>query len=191
MTNSIELYHYFEKSKGPLLSLSALSREAAVEIQNKISSENKTFAAQRNERYLPRRLELEKLVHDLFVEKGGKPEKETPHYFVIGECPWLMTWYEKADYIKIPIEEFDLRTVSFTYGDTFPTFSPNINDGLEYRKKVYTYDEIIGVIEKYGIPQEKWEKPVFAQPCYVEAQVWSDEPVLRYRKAWEMEVNGK
>ena len=179
------LYHYFEKSKGPLLSLSALPQDEANKIQGSLVSGGKTFAAQRNERYLPRRKELERLVHDLFVEKGGKPEKETPHYFVIGECPWLSTWYEQADYIKIPITEFNLQTVSFTYGDTFPTFSPKVTYGLEYRNTVYTYEEIIGIIEKYGMPQDKWDEPIFAQPCYVEAQVWSDEPVLRYRAAWE------
>ena len=180
-------YHYFEKSKTPLLSLSALPMEEAAEIQNILVSENKTFAAQRNAGYLPRRKELERLVHKLFIEKGGKPEKETPHYFVIGECPWLTTWYEQADYIKIPISEFDLQTVSFTYGDTFPTFSPNVIDGMEYRNTVYTYEEILKIIEKYGMPQDKWDKPIFAQPCYVEAQVWSDEPALRYRKSWELE----
>jgi len=183
------LYHYFEKSKGPLLSLSALSAEQADMIQQKIVADNKTFAAQRNDRYLPRRRELEKIVRELFIAKGGKPEKESPHYFVIGECPWLTTWYEQADYIKIPVNEFDLQTVSFTYGDTFPTFSPHVTDGLEYRNTVYTYDEILKIIDKYGMPQDNWDKPVFAQPCYVEAQVWSDEPALRYKKAWEKEEN--
>jgi len=177
------LYHYFEKSKGPFLSLTALSLGDAAEIQRKLVSDNKTFAAQRNEQYLSRRYELEKLVRAMFIEKGGKPQRKTPHYFVIGECPWLAAWYEQADYIKIPIEEFNLQTVSFTYGDTFPTFSPNVTDGLEYRKKVYVYEEILEVIERYGMPQDKRDKPVFAQPCYVEAQVWSDEPVLRYIKA--------
>jgi len=178
------LYHYFEKSKDPLLSLTALPIEEAMAIQNKLVSEQKVFAAQRNERYLPRRHELEKLVRELFIEKGGKPEKETPHYFVIGECPWLATWYEQADYIKIPINEFDIKTVSFTYGDTFPTFSPNVTDDMEYRRTVYTYEEILKVIEKYGIPQDKWDKPTFAQPSYIEAQVWSDEPALRYKQSW-------
>jgi len=178
------LYHYFEKSKHPLLSLTALPIEEAVAIQNKLVSEQKVFAAQRNEKYLPRRHELEKLVRGMFIEKGGKPEKETPHYFVIGECPWLATWYEQADYIKISISEFDMKTVSFTYGDTFPTFSPNVTNDMEYRRTVYTYDEILKIIEKYGMPQDKWDKPIFAQPSYIEAQVWSDEPVLRYKQSW-------
>ena len=41
------LYHYFEKSKGPLLSLSALPQEEANTIQNRLVSDNKTFAAQK------------------------------------------------------------------------------------------------------------------------------------------------
>jgi len=53
------LYHYFEKSKGPFLSLSALPLREAIEIQNKIVSESKTFAAKRNDEYLSRRHELE------------------------------------------------------------------------------------------------------------------------------------
>jgi len=178
----MNLYHYFEKAKGPLLSLSALPIDEAVAIQSQLISDNKTFAAQRNEKYLPRRREIEKIVYELFVEKGGKPEKDTPHYFAVGECPWIATWYEQADFIEIPIEEFDLQTVSFTYGDTFPTFSQNINDGLEYRKTVYTYEEILDIIEKYGMPQDSWNTPIYAQPCYVEAQVWSDRAINKYRK---------
>jgi len=179
------LYHYFEKAKGPFLSLTALSNEDAVKIQDSLRSAQKTFAAQRSESYLPRRRELERLARGLFMQKGGAPERETPHYFVVGECPWLATWYERADRIQIPIDEFDMRTVSFTYGDTFPTFSPSAADGMEYRSTVYTHDEIIGIIERYGMPQDKWDEPAFGKPAYVEAQAWSDEPALRYRKAWE------
>jgi hypothetical protein len=79
-------------------------------------------------------------------------------------------------------EEKSLKT--FTYGDTFPTFTPNITDNLEYRNTVFTYDEILKIIAQYGMPQEKRGEPVFAQPCYVEAQVWSDTPAIQYKKAW-------
>ncbi len=60
--------------------------------------------------------------------------------------------------------------------------------GMEYSDTVYAYEEIMKIIEKYGIPQDKWDKPAFDQPCYVEAQVRNDEPVLRYKKTWESEV---
>ena len=101
----MNLYHYFEKSKGPFLSLSALPINEAIAIQDQLISDNKTFAAQRTDKYLPRRRELEKIVHELFIKKGGKPEKNTPHYFAVNECPWLATWYEQSDYVVIPIEE--------------------------------------------------------------------------------------
>jgi len=175
------LYHYFEKSKGPFLSLSALPPDEATAILSKLISDNKTFAAQRNGGYLSRRRELEKIIYKRFIEKGGKPEKETPHYFVVGECPWLVTWYEQAEFIKVPIEDFDLQTLSFTYGDAFPTFSSKVTDGLEYRGTVYTYEEILKIIKKYGMPQDSWDKPIFAQPSYVEVQVWSDKTINKYR----------
>ena len=162
--------------------MSDLKIEEAQEIQNRIKAENKAFAAQRNESYLARRRYLEELVRSMFIKKGGEPVRKTPHYMVIGECPWLATWYKESDYIKIPVSEFNMKTVSFTYGDTFPTFSPNVTDDLEFRRKVYTYDEILIIIEKYGLPQNFWNEPVFAQPCYVEAQVWSDVPVKYYCK---------
>lgn len=34
------------------------------------------------------------------------------------------------EYIKIPIKEFDLKSISFTYGDSHPTFSERVQDGL-------------------------------------------------------------
>ena len=46
-----------------------------------------------------------------------------------GWSPWLSTWFENSGFLKIPIEEFHLRKVSFTYGDSHPTFSPRINNG--------------------------------------------------------------
>ncbi len=100
---------------------------------------------------------------------------------VVEECPWLNTWYKAADHIRIPISEFDLKTISFTYGDTFPTFSPKVTDHLEFRKTVYTYNEILKIIDKYGLPQNDWKEPIFAQPAYVEAQIWSDWPIAQYR----------
>lgn len=177
----IYLYHYFERKVGPFVSLSGLQVEDAMKIQTQLDNKNKTFhAGKRTDKYYDRRKYLEQLVRKMFIEKGGLPIREIPHYMVIGECPWLATWFEDSDYIKIPIQEFDLYTVSFTYGDTFPTFSPHVTDDMEYRRQVYRYDEILNIIEKYGMPQDYWNEPVFAQPAYIEAQIWSDIPINRY-----------
>jgi len=174
------LYHYFERKMGPFVSMSGLSIEDQMKIQSQFTSS--FFIENRTQRYYERRAELERLMRSLFIEKGGKPVLDVPYYMVLGESPFLTTWYEESEYIKIPIHEFDLQTISFTYGDTFPTFSERITDGLEYRKKVYLYDEISGLIQKHGLPQDSWDG-TYESPCYVEAQVWSDIPVCNYRRA--------
>ena len=63
------------------------------------------------------------------------------------KCFRKVFWHGYSD-----LDEFDKSTLSFTYGDSHTTFSPKVNDGKEYRKKLYTYDEILGIIAKYGYP---------------------------------------
>jgi hypothetical protein len=102
---------------------------------------------------------------------------------VVEQCPWLSTWYENSAYIMISIEEFDIETLSFTYGDSHPTFSPRVNDNKEYRKKLYNYVEILAIIEKYGLPQEWNADGRFGPERYIEVQVWGDEVISRYKNS--------
>ena len=89
----------------------------------------------------------------------------------------MSTWYEQGAYIKIPIEEFDVHKISFTYGDSMPTFSSKVRDGKEYRKQVYTYEEILRMIEKYGLPQDWNDDGSRGPERYIEAHVWTNEPI--------------
>ncbi len=174
------LYHYYEKEIGPFRNLSDLSLEEAKEKLHKIKQENTTFAAQRFDGYLERRVELEQLARELFIQKGGKPIRTVPHYMVIEDCDWLCDWYKEGQFVKIPLSEFDTNTVSFSYGDMFPTFSPRVTDNKEYRRQIYTYHEILGVIDRYGLPQV-WNKDgQFGPERYIEVQVWSDDPISKY-----------
>ncbi len=168
------LYHYFEKSKGPFKNLSDLSIDKAKEVLNKIKIEEEVFASRRFEGYLERRKELEQKARNIFISKGGEPIRQVPHYMVVEECEWLKTWYKKGDFIKITITHFDIKTLSFSYGDLFPTFSPKINDQKEYRQNVYTYEEIIPLIKKYGLPQHWNPNGEYGPERYIEVQVWCD-----------------
>jgi len=168
------LYHYFDIKKAPFFNLSALDINEAIKIQNEIIENKIGFASKRNKEYIERRVELEKIAYKIFTEKGGKPKSTFPHYFVIEECEWLETWYENPGYVKCNIDIFNINELSFTYGDLFPTFSDRVNDGKEYRKNVYTYNEIIELIEKYGFPQE-WNKSGNHGPeRYIEAHYWNN-----------------
>lgn len=177
----MDLYHYYDKSSKPFLSLSDIPIEQAKAIINerKLSKPN-SFCAKRLDDYMDNRLYFEGILKNEFLKKGGKIERQTPYYMVVEKCDWLSSWYEDSAYIKIPISEFDLSTLSFTYGDSHPTFSARVNDGKEYRKKVYLYDEIFEIINKYGLPQDWNKNGEFGPERYVEVHIWSDKTIKRY-----------
>lgn len=175
------LYHYFDRTIGPFRNLSDLSMEDANKILQEIASTKPNVqCAKRSSGYMQARAYYESILRSEFRKKGGLIQRQVPHYMVVEHSPWLSSWYENSAFIRIPIEAFDLRTVSFTYGDSHPTFSEKVNDGKEYRKKLYTYDEILKIIEKYGLPQEWNDDGKHGPERYIEAHIWSDETIKRY-----------
>lgn len=176
------LYHYYDKSIGPFKNLSDLSIDDANRVLRNIAAKKPTVqCAKRQPEYMQARLHYEAILREEFRKKGGLILREVPHYMVVEHSPWLSTWFENSACIKIPVEEFDLRTVSFTYGDSHPTFSDRVNDGKEYRKKLYTYEEILEIIKKYGLPQDWNDDGAHGPERYVEAHIWSDETIGKYR----------
>ena len=181
----MKLYHYFEKSTGPFYNLSDLSYENAEKVLSEIRGKHTTFAAQRDDSYIRRRFEYEELVRELFQQKGGKVLRIRPHYMTLEACDWLKSWYVNGCELHIDIDLVDTDTISFTYGDMFPTFGPRGDDRTEYRKQVYTYREISDIIRKYGLPQH-WNPNGEKGPIrYVEAQVWSDDTIERILEAYK------
>lgn len=175
------LYHYYEKSRGPFVNLSDLSEAKAEEVQESLRKQKDVMASRREQGYLARRRELEGIARELFISKGGNPVRKVPHYMVVGSCDWLRDWYSESAFVQMHISRFKLDTLSFSYGDLFPTFSPRINDGKEYRRQIYTYEEILGLIRQYGLPQE-WNKDgSYGPERYIEVQVWDDEPLVQIR----------
>lgn len=176
------LYHYFDNTIGPFVSLSDLPVDEAKLVLDKIKKNKpNSQSSKRHDNYVEYRRNCENIIRTEFIKQGGTVNRLTPHYMVVEHSPWLSTWFENSAYIKIPAMEFDLKTVSFTYGDSMPTFSPIVNDGKEYRRKVYTYDEILLIIKKYGLPQDWNDDGKHGPERYIEAHIWSDETIDRYR----------
>ncbi len=177
----MKLYHYYEKNIGPFHSISDLPDEEAESVLRRIRTEKPdAFMAKRPEDYVKKRRYFEGILREEFLKKGGLIERDTPHYFVVEAVPFFEKWYEQTAYVEVDAESLDLRTVSFTYGDSHPTFSGKVKDGKEYRNRLYTYDEIIKIIDKYGLPQI-WNPDFKHGPeGYVEVQVWSDRGLERW-----------
>ena len=175
------LYHFYDKRSGPFKSLTAIPKEDAFLVLENIKSERPhSLTAQRDEGYITKRRNCERIVKIEAEKKGIIMDIPSPHYMIFEFSPWLSTWFEQPGEIKIAIEEFDTRKISFTYGDSMPTFSPRVTDGKEYRKKVYTYEEILKIIDKYGLPQDWNDDGAYGPERYIEAQVWTNEPIIRY-----------
>ncbi|WP_409345616.1 hypothetical protein [Paenibacillus sp. MBLB4367] len=92
-----------------------------------------------------------------------------------------MEWYTDARQLEIPLDAFAPSAVSFTYGDLFPTM--RYEDGKPYRKQVYTKQEIYGMIDKFGLPQEWNQNGQYGPERYIEVQIWDDKPISAYLKS--------
>lgn len=173
-----QLYHYYEEELCPFKNLSSLSFEEASRISNRLRQEGKTFASQRSDDYLLVRKDLERIAREKFIFKGGKPQNLFPHYMTLGACDWLKSWFKKPSSIAIDWNDFSEDSISFTYGDLFPTM--RYPDNKPYRKQVYTKQEIFDVIDVFGFPQE-WNRLGDQGPeRYIEAQIWDEEVIKNF-----------
>lgn len=178
------LYHYFDKTTGPFRNLSDLPAEEAKAMMQMIKdTKPHVQCAKRQPSYVEDRLQYEEVLAKEFAPKGGLIKRKAPHYMVVEHSPWLATWFDNSGSLRIDMNEFDVRTVSFTYGDSHPVFSPRVNkmDGKEYRRKLYTYEEILGLIAKYGLPQDWNNDGAHGPERYIEAHIWSDDVIEPYR----------
>jgi len=166
------LCHYYDCSRGPFQNLSDLPADKAEDILQRIRKRGIGFASQRSSDYLTIRWELETRVRNLFIEKGGNPQRERPHYMILGSCDWLKSWYAEAGELCIPLALFASEHVSFTYGDTFPAM--RYGDGKAYRGQVYILAELSELVEQYGLPQIWNQDGQHGPDRYIEAQIWDD-----------------
>ncbi len=170
--------HYYNAADGPLCNLSDLAADEAEAVLARIRRQGDRFASRRTDDYLEVRRALEERVRRLFVEKGGRPVRLRPQYFVLGECAWLKSWYPQGCELRVPLAAVPAHSVSFTYGDTFPAMRHP--DGSPTRGQVYTLQELPVLVATYGLPQIWNPDGRLGPDRYIEAQVWEDEPLLPY-----------
>jgi hypothetical protein len=173
-----DLYHYYECSRRPFYNLSDLPLEEAERIQTDIRERSEGFAGQRNDGYLTIRFELERLVRERFIAKGGQPMRMHPHYMVLGACDWVKSWYLHGCQVHLALSSVAPESVSFTYGDTFPAM--RYADGKPYRKQVYRLAELPDLVAQYGLPQDWNADGMHGPDRYIEAQIRDDEPLRQW-----------
>ncbi|KAA8785053.1 hypothetical protein ABIE27_004222 [Paenibacillus sp. 4624] len=160
--NDLNAYHYFDEQYGPLASLCSLPEDQAIKIEHKgLTTESDRI------RYLKERKICENIMFRSLVKKGGKPEINYALYFTIGEQRVVGDLY--STHMVIPVRDFDPKTISFTYTDSFHTYSRI--DNHPTRRKLYTIEEINHVISNYGFHSNlNGEGSLYK---FIEMQVWS------------------
>jgi hypothetical protein len=97
----IFLYHYFDSTIGPFVSLSDMSIDEAKAILNEIKTiKPNSQSAQRHDKYVEYRHNCENIIRTEFERKGGIIKRISPHYMVVEHSPWLSTWFENSTFIK-------------------------------------------------------------------------------------------
>lgn len=182
------LHHYYNRKNGPFLSVSELTAKDARKVFDSMASylaekEGRVYNPEQvTDEYIINRhryrCDLECEMRQRFIEKNGNAPRKYPYYLILSEevtpDKSLLELYKNGEYITIPVEEFDMTTVSFTYGDSFVQYYHTEDSKFEL---VYTYDEILQIIKEHG-----WVKKNENDWGFVEAHLWSDEQISKYRK---------
>ena len=187
------LHHYCERSFGPFTPFTALPIEEARQILI-ARKEAGTFGNPDIEGFLKNRYGADKRLYDTFVAHGGQPKTKIPIYMMLGAHEQWASAYNNPAVIKIPLDEIDPMTVSFTYGDSFAVFNPALFGEEEYWNNIYFVDEMLKIVDHYGYPPYveydfnrgiyPTDKHINHHLKYVEAHIWDDKLLNKYREKW-------
>jgi hypothetical protein len=175
------LTHYYRPFSRPLLNLSALSARELPGVLEALACQEPLPYRLTHPGYLAERRRMEGLMRSQFVAKGGRPERDFPHYFVLGE---FSLWEaDGSRRVQISLGAVASLAVSFTLTDSFFNYRRrNLRDVViprrPYHGQLFTLEELPAQLALHGLPGEAWRSdPDRRFDVYVEAQLWSDGPV--------------
>ena len=127
----MKFYRYFYDIKEPFAKITDINSSDCKDYLDLIlekSLASKTY----NENYINQRLLTEEKMGEIFIRKGGRPQLKHPHYLVLENCDnWFYNIKNFFGSIVIDSSLFSEDVVSFTYGDSMPTFDDTFFDGKE------------------------------------------------------------
>ena len=181
------LTHYYRPHARPFLSLSSLSDPEVSEVLAASARSEPLAFRLTHPGYLSERRTLEARMRHRFLEKGGQPERDHPHYFVLGE---FSLWESDGSLkVQIPLSCVPDALVSFTLTDSFFNYRTTNLRGVTiprrpYHGELFTRHELPEAIRRHGLPGDAWRtdsQRLF--DVYVEAQLWGDGPVQPFLAA--------
>lgn len=184
--------HYYLAGRRPFLSLSELGDAELAAVLADLGALRRAGKQHRpfGPRYMDLRRRTEARLRELFVAVGGQPERQVPHYFVLGNSPWYEGLAEKMECVQLPLSVLPPGQTSITYPDSFAAMEAGTSSGpgqepRPYHGRVFLLDELSGLVERFGLPDPSWDGQyqswtTWRAEAYIEVQLWSDEPVSAY-----------
>lgn len=188
--------HYYPEEDQPFQNLSDLNRTSQIAMIEKLAQRRSSDSGYRRvfgPRYIGMRLKTEAKIRNLFLAAGGKPERQAPHYFVLGTSVWFENLYPNTSSVTVPLDVFPHHVTSVTYPDSFAAMRLGEEFGLvpgplhPAHNKIFPLKDVPQLIQDYGLPEdasrvdyEGYHKQPFEK--YIEIQLWSDAPVSDYLK---------
>jgi hypothetical protein len=181
------LTHYHHPNQSAFQSLSSLSdSEALIVITNLKEFSGAVYRRFRDpEKYLVNRRATEAWLQQELIKKGGQPLADYPQYFVVGRSAWIEEGYNgQFEMVQLPITDLPTAQISFTYPDSMISYWLQSQAGQdfhhpEYHGQVFNYSEICQIIDRFGVPGQKWRtEPVHKHDLFIEAQAWVSEARL-------------
>ena len=177
--------HYYVQGRAPFLNLSELAQSEWDSKRHVLEAERATGSSFRvfGRRYLDLRRATEVKLRDLFVVAGGKPERDAPHYFVLGSSKWFQGLSRDMQQLVIPLDALPDSATSMTIPDSMTSMGLGDEYGIPVEPKphhdrVFRRSEFADAVETFGIPEDRagsyegYQHRSFE--LYAEVQVWSD-----------------
>lgn len=179
--------HYYRPDRRPFMNLSDLDEHQLATVLADLQHNEASGLSHRRfgPQYMRLRRATEQLLRDRFIERGGRPSRHSPHYFVLGESPWFRGLYEDAAEIRLALAALPSDQVSVTYPDSVTSMGLLAQFGIElplraHHGTVFRVEELDDVITRYGLPNgpkpdsyDGHQSEEFEH--YIEVQVWSDD----------------
>jgi len=174
--------HYYRGDREPFQNLSEVE-------DGDVDAVLATLAGGSRRRFGPRYLKLrqatEARARDLFIEAGGHPIRNHPHYFVLGRSPWFAGLYDDPHDVRVLLSELPPEATSFTWTDSITALGLGTHLGVPQpaepgKRALYRLDQLGLSTADFPVPSSGDAYEGYQQQLldhYVEIQLWTDEPV--------------
>src|SRR5947209_4474458 len=141
--------HYYLADRRPFLNLSDLDEIAVVGVLTELAALHRQRHQHRpfGPHYMNLRRLTESRLRALFIRRGGRPVRQSPHYFVLGESAWYERLADGMEKVRLPLSALPPDQTTITYPDSFSAMEVGAEFGLSqesrpYHGKVFLLEEL-------------------------------------------------